>query len=174
MVHRIISGLFVQMIGNIHSIRFVLPVSIILALLAAGFAQANQNGVGYPRLVEMFTTADSPVNGETALNTQPAYREIEFHVYELDTIQRIEAKLSKDLTADPKQSKRVVLQRFQQLNEEDRAQIQRAAIGLAKSAQYGIDRYPAIVFDGEVLIYGVTDIREALHRYQQWHEGQKQ
>ena len=162
------------MIGNTHSIRFVLPVSIILALLAAGVAQANQNGVGHPRLVEMFTTADSLVNGETTLNTQLVYREIEFHVYELDGIQRVETKLSKGLTADPKQSRQVVLQRLQQLSEEDRTQLQRAAMGLAKAMQFGVDRYPAIVFDGEVAIYGVADIREALHRYQQWREGQKQ
>ena len=174
MDHRIISGLFVQMIGNIHSIRFVLPVSIILAFLAAGVAQANQNWVGHQRLVEVFTTAGSPVNGETALNMQPGYREIEFHVYELDAIQRIEAKLSKGLTADFKQSKQVVLQRFQQLSEEDRTQLQRAAMGLAKAAQFGVDRYPAIVFDGVVTIYGVTDIREALYRYEQWREGRKQ
>ena len=159
------------MIRNTYSIRFVLLVSIILAFLAAGVAQANQNGVGHPCLVEVFTTADSPVNGVTALNTQPGYREIELHVYKLDAIQHIEVKLSKGLTADPKQSKQVVLQRFQQLNEEDRAQMQRAAIGLAKAAQYGVDRYPVIVFDGEVVIYGVTDIREALHRYQQWRQG---
>jgi hypothetical protein len=28
------------------------------------------------------------------------------------------------------------------------------------------------VFDGEAAIYGVTDIDEALRRYQQWREGQ--
>jgi len=162
------------MIANTHSISFVVPVSIVLVLLAGSVVQADQNGGGHPRLVEVFTTADSPVNGETALNTQPAYREIEFHAYELDAIQRIEAKLSKGLTADPKQSKRVVLQRFQQLPDEDRAQLQRAAMGLEKAVKFGIDRYPAIVFDGEIVIYGIVDIREALHRYKQWREGLKQ
>lgn len=96
---------------------------------------------------------------------------MELHIYELDGIQRIETKLSDGLTADPEQSKQVVLQRFQQLHEEDRARMQRAAVGLAKAMQYGINRYPAIVFDGEVAIYGVTDISEALHRYQEWREG---
>lgn len=96
---------------------------------------------------------------------------MEFHIYELDGIQRIETKLSDGLTADPEQSKQVVLRRFQQLHEEDRARMQRAALGLAKAMQYGIDRYPAIVFDGEMAIYGVTDIGEALHRYQEWREG---
>lgn len=90
---------------------------------------------------------------------------------ELDGIQRIETKLSDGLTADPEQSKQVVLRRFQQLHEEDRARMQRAAMGLAKAMQYGINRYPAIVFDGEVAIYGVTDIGEALQRYQEWREG---
>ncbi len=174
MAHRITSELFVPMIANTHSIRFVVPVSIVLLLLAGSAVQANQNGVRHPRLVEMFTTADSPVNGETALNGQPGYRENEFHVYQLDGIQHIETKLSQGLMADPEQSRRVVLQRFQQLHEDDRVQIQHTAIGLAKAAQYGVDRYPAIVFDGQIAIYGVTDIREALHRYQQWREGGKQ
>lgn len=98
---------------------------------------------------------------------------MELHIYELDGIQHIEAKLSQGLTADPEQSKRIVLQRFQQMREDDRARMQRAAMGLAKAVQYGIDRYPAIVCDSEVAIYGLTDIDEALHRYQEWREGRK-
>lgn len=159
------------MIGNRYSIHFSLPISVLLALLVIGTGQAAQPAAGRPHLVEVFTTTESPVTGESAFNRQPDSTEMEFHVYELDGIQRIEAKLSEGLTADPEQSKRVVLQRFQQLHEEDRARLQRAAIGLAKAMQYGIDRYPAIVFDGEMAIYGVTDIGEALHRYQEWREG---
>lgn len=162
------------MIGNTHSIRFVLSVLIIFALLAVGVAQTNQNGVGHPRLVEVFVTTESPITSEAVLDTKLGYGEIEFYVYALDGIQRIETKLSQGLTADPEQSKRVVLQRFQQLHDDIRAQMQRAAIGLAKAMQYGVYRYPAIVFDGVVAIYGVTDIREALHRYQLWREGGKQ
>ena len=127
-----------------------------------------------PQVIEIFTTTDSSVAGEAAISQHPDYRKTELQIYELDGIQRIERQLSEGLTADPEQSKRVVLQRFQKLQEEDRAQMQRAAMGLAKAMQYGIDRYPAIVFDGEVAIYGVTDIDEALHRYQQWQAGRKQ
>jgi len=162
------------MIRNTHLIRFVVPVSIVLVLLAGSVVQADQNGVGHPRLVEVFTTTELPVTGEVAITSEAAHVKTEFHIYELDGIQRIEAKLSKDLTSDPEQSKRVVLQRFQQLQEEDRAQMQRAAMGLSKAMQYGVDRYPAIVFDGEVAIYGVTDIGEALDRYRLWREGRKQ
>lgn len=173
MAHHIVSGPFVQMIGNRYSTRFFSPIAALLALLAAAVAQAGQLVDVHPRLVEVFTTTELPVTGEAAINSQAVHAKTEFHVYELDSIQRIETKLSEGLTADPEQSKQVVLQRFQQLHEDDRARMQRAAMGLAKAMQYGIDRYPAIVFDGEVAIYGVTDVGEALHRYQQWREGRK-
>ena len=124
----------------------------------------------YSHLVEVFTTSSSPITRDADLPRSNSDA-IDLHIYELDGIQRIEAKLSDGLTADPEQSKQVVLRRFQQLHEEDRARMQRAAMGLAKAMQYGIDRYPAIVFDGEVAIYGVTDIGEALQRYQEWREG---
>ncbi len=45
-----------------------------------------------------------------------------------------------------------------------------AALGLAKAKQYGLDRYPAIVFDGRAVVYGVRDLGEALARYRQWRE----
>jgi len=154
------------MIRNTYSIHILLPASVAVALLTGSVAQA-----GHPNLVEVFTTTESSVTDQVAINSQAVHGETEFHVYELDGIQRVEAKLSEGLTADPEESKQVVLQRFQQLNEDDRARMQRAAMGLAKAMQYGIDRYPAIVFDGDVVIYGMTDIGEALHRYQAWREG---
>ena len=124
-----------------------------------------------PQVIEIFTTTDLSVAGEAAISQQPDYREIEFHVYELDGIQRIEAKLSNGLTADPEQSKHIVLQRIQQLDEVSRAQMQHAAMGLAKAVQYGIDRYPAIVFDGQVVVYGLTDLEVALQHYRAWRTG---
>jgi len=147
-------------------------VSGVLSLFAGGIAQADQNRAGNPHLVEVFTTSASPITRNAYLSWASS-GVIDLHIYELDGIQRIEARLSKGLTADPEQSKRDVLQRFQQMHEEDRARMQLAAMGLAKAMQYGIDRYPAIVFGGEVAIYGVTDIGEALHRYQEWREGRK-
>lgn len=128
--HLILRGLFVQMIGNRYSIRFFLPVS---ALLAAAVAPAGELVDVRPHIVEVFTTTESPVTGKSTFNRKLDSTGMEFHIYELDGIQRIETKLSDGLTADPEQSKQVVLQRFQQLHEEDRARMQRAAMGLAKA-----------------------------------------
>ena len=157
--------------GNTHPSRYVFLGSLVLAILVRNVAQAAQHEVVQPHLIEVFTTADSPVTGEIATNQQPDHGTTELQIYQLNGIQYIEAQLSQGLTADPEQSKRIVLQRIQQLDQTGRAQAQHAAMGLAKAMQYGIDRYPAIVLDGEVAIYGVTDIREALQRYQQWQEG---
>ena len=140
-------------------------------LLAASAAQASQNGAGNPHLVEVFTTTEFPVSGETVINQQSGNREAGLYVYELDGIQRIETELSRDLSADPEQSKRIVLQRLQKLGAADRAQMQRAAMGLAKAVKYGVDRYPAIVFDGQMVVYGVTDLEAALQYYRAWWEG---
>ena len=143
---------------------------VVLALFAGSVVHGAEIAVRHPHLIEVFTVGDSPVTGEIATNQQPDHGTTELQVYELDGIQHIEVQLSQGLTADPEQSKRIVLQRIQQLDQTGRAQAQRAAMGLAKAMQYGIDRYPAIVLDGEVAIYGVTDIREVLQRYQQWQE----
>jgi integrating conjugative element protein (TIGR03757 family) len=47
-----------------------------------------------------------------------------------------------------------------------------AAIGLAKAVQYGVDRYPAVVVNGTVVVYGVTDLVDAAARYEAWRRGQ--
>jgi integrating conjugative element protein (TIGR03757 family) len=149
-------------------------MSVVLALFAGSVVHGAEIAVRHPHLIEVFTVGDSPVTGEIATNQQPDHGTTELRVYELDGIQHIEVQLSQGLTADPEESKRIVLQRIQQLDQTGRAQAQRAAMGLAKAMQYGIDRYPAIVLDGEVAIYGVTDIRDALRRYQQWQEDETQ
>jgi len=157
------------MIRYSHSIRFAVPIRIVLALFA-GVVQAGRPVEVHPHLVELFTTIDSPIAGEAGINRQTLLGETEFHVYKLDGIRRTEAKLSEGLPADPEQSKRAVLQRFQQLSEADRTRMQRDAMGLAKAMQYGVDRYPAIVFDGQAVVYGVTDVQTALAHYQSWRQ----
>ena len=122
----------------------------------------------HPDVIEVLTTTEVPVNGEVAINQQLDTREIELHIFELDGIQRIEAKLSKDLSADPEHARRMALRRIGQLDEAAQTRMQRAATGLAKAVQYGIDRYPAIVFNGQGVIYGLTDLDTAFQYYWVW------
>jgi hypothetical protein len=43
---------------------------------------------------------------------------------------------------------------------------------LTLAARYGIDRLPAIVINGESVIYGVTDIPSAIQMYRTSKKGQ--
>ncbi len=124
--------------------------------------------------VEVFTTTDWEVQWESVGGTNEAHKNIDVQSYELDGIQRFEAQLSSNLPTDPDQSKHIALQRIQQLDEANRARMQRAAVGLAKAVQYGVDCYPAVVFDSAAVVYGVTNIHKALLHYQQWQEGGNQ
>ncbi|MCP4994626.1 MAG: TIGR03757 family integrating conjugative element protein [Gammaproteobacteria bacterium] len=103
-------------------------------------------------------------------NNKAARQNLDLHVYKLGSIQRFETQLSNNLPTDPNQSKQIALQYIQQLDEQTTASIQNAAVGLAKAMQYGIDRYPAIVFDGAVVVYGLTDLSAAADHYQTWQE----
>ncbi|MCP4993140.1 MAG: TIGR03757 family integrating conjugative element protein [Gammaproteobacteria bacterium] len=119
-------------------------------------------------LVEVFTTTDWEVPWESVAGTNEAHKNIDVQSYELDGIQRFKAQLSSNLPTDPDQSKQIALQRIQQLDGQSTSNIQNAAVGLAKAIQYGVDRYPAIVFGGEVVVYGLTDLSPALDHYQAW------
>ena len=49
--------------------------------------------------------------------------------------------------------------------EEDLANAYKA---LATAMSYDLDRYPAMIFDEEVVIYGLTDVTQATQIYQDW------
>ena len=53
-----------------------------------------------------------------------------------------------------------------------RSQLQHAATSLATAVQYGLEKYPAIVFDGELIVYGLTDLSTALMHYRRWRAGE--
>lgn len=131
--------------------------------MLAGAAQAEPVAVAQPRLVEIFT----PVTG---MQEQQAVIGVAFHYYAIDGIHQLESNLSQDLPADPEVAKSLALKRIEHLSEEGMGRLQQSATGLAKALQYGINRYPAIVFDGVAVVYGVTDIHTALRHYQQWRE----
>jgi integrating conjugative element protein (TIGR03757 family) len=164
---RIGSRVFAPITNDIN--RIALSVAVVFALSAGSVAQ-EATGV-HPRLIEMFTTSEFPVRVNTALRAQSDMRKVELHVFELDGLQRIEAALSEGLTADPAQARRTALERIQHLDNAARTRMQGAAMGLAKAAQYGINRYPAIVFNGRAVVYGLTDLHQVLQHFRVWRNG---
>ena len=137
--------------------------------LATATALATVNGAvsaGEQPAVEVFTTSELPIFTDIKADRD--------ELYEIDAIKRFEAQLSRGLPSDADAARRQAIERVAQVDEGRMQRVQRAAVGLSKAVQYGIDRYPAVVFDGEAVVYGVTDLAEALHRYRQWQEASAQ
>jgi integrating conjugative element protein (TIGR03757 family) len=91
-------------------------------------------------------------------------------VYRLDRIDEIQEELSHQLPGDPEKAKQLVLRRFQRMDAQLSHQLENTAKGLMQVVHYGINRYPAIVFDGQAVVYGVTDIERAARLYDHWME----
>ena len=141
-----------------------------LLLFLSHAIQAEKPMVMTPTSIEIFTTIDQPIS---AIDTFVAkHPEIEVRIHRLDAIKQVEDKLSQGLSADPDKAKRLVLRKLQQLGKATRSQLEHSARSLAKAVQYGVEKYPAIVFDGELVIYGLTDLSAALMHYRHWQAGE--
>lgn len=91
-------------------------------------------------------------------------------VYRIDRIDELQKELPHQLPRDPEKAKQLALRRFQRMDAQLSHQLENAAKGLMQALQYGINRYPAIVFDGQAVVYGVTDIETAARLYERWVE----
>ena len=117
--------------------------------------------------------AEGPVIEAFVGNIELGLREPEnTTVYNIERIAHLQQALSKDLPSDPEKAKQLVLARFQRIDTQLSHELENAANGLVQAMQYGIDRYPAIVFDGKAVVYGITDIRAASPVYRQWQAGE--
>jgi integrating conjugative element protein (TIGR03757 family) len=146
-------------------------VWLVSLVLFAGTIFAGPRALNPPRVIEVFTSAVYPLVENDAKRAGSHLQGPEITVYEIDGIQSAERDLSLNLPAEPQQSKQIALQRIQNLDAQTRSRMQLAAQGLAKAMQYGVDRYPAVVFDGEAVVYGVTDLTVTLEQYQVWQTG---
>lgn len=157
--------------GSLYSKHRIARGSLVFLILAGPAVQAVGVSATGPRVIEVFTVSDRPVTGRAVVPAGSAHPSPRLQVYELDGLRHIEAKLSRGLPPDPEQSRHMALQHIQQLDETDRTRMQQAAVGLARAVHYGIDRYPAIVFDGQAAVYGLTHLAAALRYYRVWRAG---
>ncbi|MGH8624826.1 MAG: TIGR03757 family integrating conjugative element protein [Gammaproteobacteria bacterium] len=111
--------------------------------------------------IEIFTTARYPISGAT-----PAVQ-----IYILDEPARIEAELSGGLPQGKNAAAEFARAQVQGAWREPAQHLTRAYQGLLKARQYGVLRLPAIVFDGQVVVYGITDLEQALAEYRRLKAG---
>ena len=137
------------------------------ALLVLLLGQLSQADSAVPvRRMDVFDTAEQTVKRlDTFVAEHP---DIILHVHTLDAIENLEDELSKGLPRDAREAKRLALMRLKQLSKETRYQLEHAATAIATALHYGVVKYPAIVFDAEFVVYGVTDPVLALRHYRRW------
>jgi integrating conjugative element protein (TIGR03757 family) len=121
--------------------------SIAATLLALVHQLAS---AGVASQVEVFTLSTVPLTNASGAT-----------VHYLDAVALLEQHLSASLPTDPQQAQALAGQRITALGPQLKARAAAGATGLARAAQLGICRAPAIVFDGRWVVYGLTDVAAA-------------
>jgi integrating conjugative element protein (TIGR03757 family) len=138
-----------------------------LCLVYTGTAMAEKS----PKRVEIFTASDEPATNWQEVSAP--LKETDVRVYLLDEIHRLEGELSQRLPADAQSAERAVLEHLQHLDKDRRDRVAESALALARAVELDIDRYPAIVIDGQWVLYGLTDISAAVTLYRRWQASQR-
>ena len=132
--------------------------ALLITCAITGFA-SYADEIAVPHSTVVITSDQFPLSGVT----------VPHQLFNLDAVDRIEQRLGKNLPADEDKALALMKQRIaavgqNQLNKELREAYQ----ALILSMKYGLDRYPAVVFDQQVIVYGVTDLYAATKRYRHW------
>lgn len=87
-------------------------------------------------------------------------------IYRMDGIARMGDEISKGLPNNQKDAMAYMASKRQAIEQKYQPQIANAGKGITLGMKYGIEKIPAIVINQESVIYGLTDVNEALAHYQ--------
>jgi len=102
--------------------------------------------------------------------------EVKVTVYDLAAPKRAMAQLNAQirLPANPALATALAKDYLQTHQAELAQRLLPAYEGLSKAINLGISHYPALVFNNQAVIVGVTDIQQGLSIYHHWQQGQAQ
>lgn len=149
--------------------RKAVGILFLIAASVLGATQPDASPAHLPERIDIFYDDSVSLTGLEAVKEMLAGRATT-HLYNMNAPDAIEHELGHGLPPDPAKSKGILTERMQAIGIEQLKQRFVAAYqGVIKAQEYGIDRYPAIVFDdGASALYGVADLQEALNRYRDW------
>ncbi len=152
----------------------IIKLALFIGCCCGIFQFAWADAALWPKSVIAVTSNQRPfsnING-ISINTGDVQRNIQ--VLNLDAVTNIEQHLSDGLPVDPMQARTMVDQRITQIGRSQLdAELRTAYLPLGMMMAYALDRYPVIIFDQQAVIYGVTDLAQAMNRYRQWVEDQQ-
>lgn len=138
-------------------------------------ASATAQPAGQTRSASVLVnSAGSVVTVEVFSNSAiPLSRAGTATVYLLDGLQLLEAELSAGLPGDEAQAQKLASERMRRLGPQLQQRVSNVAKGLTLARQYGIEHVPAVVIDGSAIVYGVTDVEQAVALYLQRRGGKR-
>lgn len=126
-----------------------------------------------PKSIIVITSNQSPVSEPTNLSSYYQGWSPDIKILNLDAVSDLEKRLAKDLPVNEAKAREVLDQRFKLIGKNQlQKDFSNAYQALVLSAKYGIDRYPAVIFDYQTIVYGVTDILAATMFYLEWQKEQ--
>lgn len=105
-----------------------------------------------PARIEVFATAGMPIANSEGVT-----------VHRVDTHEQLVAELNAvALPPDHQQALAIVRQRIQSMGPAFQDRVQAGLRSLQAVTVYGVERVPAVVFDGSRVVYDVTDVAKAI------------
>jgi integrating conjugative element protein (TIGR03757 family) len=147
----------------VHALQAAVLTALLPLLFSAPIAEADS---GERPTIEVFTTSDRPI----AIMASARRNVFAVTAYQLDGLEHFETYLSLELPRDPNAAEAEALRRLQHIDALRLQPAKNAARGLTLAVQYGINRVPAVVFDGQAVVYGATDVKIATAHYRRWRE----
>ena len=90
-------------------------------------------------------------------------------VLNLDAVADFEQRLGSRLPANEKQALLLVGQRIAKIGQSElNTELRHAYQALSVAMSYGVESYPAIIIDQQVILFGVTNLTLAIKKYRQW------
>ncbi|MEQ4973914.1 TIGR03757 family integrating conjugative element protein [Enterobacter cloacae] len=92
-------------------------------------------------------------------------------IVELDAPERVQATIFGELSADPALAEHragavIASPDFRQRQQ----QLADAYAGVTRAWSVGLEKYPAVVFDDQFVVYGTLDVKEATRQLTAWRE----
>ena len=114
-----------------------------------------------PERIDLFVLEGAQLSAEHADQLPVA-------IHEVDAAMRWEHQVSARLPHDENQARKAADHLYRNLHQSDRDRLVQGWQALLLAHRTGIDRVPAVVFDGEAVVYGTTNLKQATTLWRSW------
>ncbi len=132
-------------------------IGVILLALLANVAYCSE----WPARIEVFLNGPTKVTGIEKTRA----RGVSVEVFDIAPAEQLETALGRSLPDNEQAAARQAKARMGRLSEEAKTDALRGVLARHRAARYGLTRYPALVFDGRIIVYDTGSLRRAVAKW---------